>query len=179
MKGCLLIQKRQLNLTDVFETLNLHGIVQYRGSTHGLLLKFYFFYEADLFKSYLIKEVTDLAHVCGHFSNNRIESQNDNAKDWIGRAGKTSFPMLSQKMKEFIEAQQQDIEMAVFGSGSYELSDSYRSFRQDRHVWNGLSAEQRNLVLEFENWRSKKAANSTNYSKRGKYKSINPWTDIG
>jgi hypothetical protein len=35
-------------------------------------------YEADLFKSYLIKEVTDLAHVCGHFSNNRIESQNDN-----------------------------------------------------------------------------------------------------
>jgi hypothetical protein len=104
-------------------------------------------YEADLFKSYLIKEVTDLAHVCGHFSNNRIESQNDNAKDWIGRAGKTSFPMLSQKMKEFIEAQQQDIEMAVFGSGSYELSDSYRSFRQDRHVWNGLSAEQRNLVL--------------------------------
>lgn len=136
-------------------------------------------YEADLFKSYLIKEVTDLAHVCGHFSNNRIESQNDNAKDWIGRAGKTSFPMLSQKMKEFIEAQQQDIEMAVFGSGSYELSDSYRSFRQDRHVWNGLSAEQRNLVLEFENWRSKKAANSTNYSKRGKYKSINPWTDIG
>ena len=120
-----------------------------------------------------------MAHVCGHFSNNRIESQNDNAKDWIGRAGKTSFPMLSQKMKEFIEAQQQDIEMAVFGSGSYELSDSYRSFRQDRHVWNGLSAEQRNLVLEFENWRSKKAANSTNYSKSGKYKSINPWTDIG
>jgi hypothetical protein len=96
-------------------------------------------YEADLFKSSLIKEVTDLAHVCRHFSNNRIESQNDNAKDWIGRAGKTSFPMLSQKMKEFIEAQQQDIEMAVFGSGSYELSDSYRSFRQDRHVWNGLS----------------------------------------
>jgi glycogen synthase len=53
---------------------------------------------------------------------------------WIGRAGKTSFPMLSQKMKEFIEAQQQDIEIAVFGSGSYELSDSYWSFRQDRHV---------------------------------------------
>jgi hypothetical protein len=34
-------------------------------------------------------------------------------------------------------------------------------------------------ILELENWRSKKAANSTNYSKRGKYKSINPWTDIG
>ena len=85
-------------------------------------------YEADLFKSHLIKEVTDLANVCRHFSNNRIESQNDNAKDWIGRAGKTSFPMLNQKILEFVEAQQQDIEMAVFGSGSYELSDSYRSF---------------------------------------------------
>jgi len=104
-------------------------------------------YEADLFKSFLIKEVTDLAHVCGHFSNNRIESQNENAKDWIERAGKTSCPMPSQKMKEFVEAQQQDIEMTVFGSGSYELSDSHRSFRQETHVWNGLSAEQRNSVL--------------------------------
>jgi hypothetical protein len=111
-------------------------------------------YEADLFKSYLIKEATDLAHVCGHFSNNRIESQNDNAKDWIGRAGQTSFPMLNQKMKEFVEAQQQDIEMAVFGSGSCALSDSYRSFRQERHVWNGLSAEQRNSVLKHF-WNSK------------------------
>jgi hypothetical protein len=36
--------------------------------------------------------------------------------------------MLNQKILEFVEAQQQDIEMAVFGSGSYELSDSYRSF---------------------------------------------------
>jgi len=55
--------------------------------------------------------------------------------------------MLNQKMKEFVEAQQQDIEMTVFGSGSYELSDSHRTFRQETHVWNGLSAEQRNSVL--------------------------------
>jgi len=127
-------------------------------------------YEADLFKSYPIKEVTDLAHVCGHFSNNIIETQIENAKDWIGRAGKTSFPMLSQKMKELVEAQQQDIEMAVFGSGSYELSDSYRSFRTEK-----LGIDK---ILEFGNWRNKNAANSTNYSKRGKYKSIKPWTDI-
>lgn len=35
-------------------------------------------YEADLSKSYLIK---DVAHVCRQFSDNRIESQNDNAND--------------------------------------------------------------------------------------------------
>lgn len=62
--------------------------------------------------------------------------------------------MLNQKMKEFVEAQQQDIEMAVFGSGSYELSDSYRNFREERHVWNGFSAEQRNSVLT-KSWNSK------------------------
>lgn len=62
--------------------------------------------------------------------------------------------MLNQKMKEFVEAQQQDIEMAVFGSGSYELSDSYRNFREERHVWNGFSAEQRNSVLT-KGWNSK------------------------
>ncbi|CAG2219934.1 unnamed protein product [Mytilus edulis] len=83
-------------------------------------------YEDNLFKSHLIKEVTDLAHVYKHFSNNRVESQNDNAKDWVGRAGNVSFAKLNQKMKELVTAQQQDIEMAVFGSGSYELSDYFK-----------------------------------------------------
>ena len=104
-------------------------------------------YEADLFKSHLIKEVTDLANVYKHFSNNRVESQNDNAKDWVGRAGNVSFPKLNQKMKELVTAQQQDIEMAVFGGGSYELSDYFKKFSQERHIWNGMSAEQRNSIL--------------------------------
>jgi hypothetical protein len=43
--------------------------------------------ESRLFKSHFIKEITNQANVEGHFYNNRVESTNDNVKDWVGRSG--------------------------------------------------------------------------------------------
>jgi hypothetical protein len=41
-------------------------------------------------------------------SYNRTESINNNIKDWIGRAGNLSIPQLDNKIKEVVEAQQQE-----------------------------------------------------------------------
>ena len=64
--------------------------------------------EAELFKSHLIREQTRFARLDERFSNNRTESINNNIKDWIGRAGNLSIPQLDNKIKEVVEAQQQE-----------------------------------------------------------------------
>jgi hypothetical protein len=40
-------------------------------------------YQADLFKRHLIAEVTTQARLWTSFNNNRIESINNNLKDWV------------------------------------------------------------------------------------------------
>ena len=37
--------------------------------------------------------------------------------------------------------------MSIYASGTYELSDSYLAFRKERHIWNGLSAHDRQKAL--------------------------------
>lgn len=83
------------------------------------------------------REQTRSARLDERFSNNRTESINDNIKDWIGRAGNLSFPQLNNKIKEVVEEQQQE----------FEISDSYLAFRKERHIWNGLSAYDRQKAL--------------------------------
>ena len=104
--------------------------------------------EAELFKSHLIREQTRSARLDERFSNNRTESISNNIKDWIGRAGNLSFPQLNNKIKEVVEEQQQEFEMSIYASGTYELSDSYLAFRKERHIWNGLSAYDRQKALD-------------------------------
>lgn len=94
------------------------------------------------------REQTRSARLDERFSNNRTESINDNIKDWIGRAGNLSFPQLNNKIKEVVEEQQQEFEMSIYASGTYELSDSYLAFRKERHIWNGLSAYDRQKALD-------------------------------
>jgi hypothetical protein len=37
--------------------------------------------------------------------------------------------------------------MSINASGTYELSDSYLAFMKERHIWNGLSAYDRQKAL--------------------------------
>lgn len=104
-------------------------------------------YQSDLFKLYLIREVCRKANINGRFSNNRIESMNDNIKDWVERK-KMSMPAVNDKIRELIEGQQQEFEMAVFGSGQYDLSENYNHLKKERHEWNAMNKSERELSLQ-------------------------------
>ena len=104
-------------------------------------------YQSDLFKLYLIREVCRKANINGRFSNNRIESMNDNIKDWVERK-KMSMPAVNDKIRELIEGQQQEFEMAVFGSGQYDLSENYNHIKKERHEWNAMNKSERELSLQ-------------------------------
>ena len=60
--------------------------------------------ESRLFKSHFIKEITNQANVEGHFYNNRVESTNDNVKDWVGRLGNVLLPVVNNKIEEYVTA---------------------------------------------------------------------------
>lgn len=100
-------------------------------------------YEADLLKRHLIKEVTNLAHIGGHFSNNRTESMNNHIKDWIGRSGTLILSTVNRKIEEYVKTQQQEFEMVIYSNGPYELSHSHSILRKDRHVWNAMATDER------------------------------------
>ena len=104
-------------------------------------------YEDDIFNAHLIKAVTKLARIENHFSNNRVESVNDNVKDWIGRSGSLSLPAANNKIQEYLNAQQQECELTIYADGPYELAESYNNLRQIRHVWNSASTENRRSAL--------------------------------
>ena len=62
-------------------------LVSLKGTWDFLVSEFHAWflqYEAGLFKTHLIKEVTDLAKIEHQYSNNSRESINDNVKDWLG-----------------------------------------------------------------------------------------------
>lgn len=100
-------------------------------------------YEADLFKTNLIKEVTNLAQIDGRFSNNRTESVNNNVKDWLGRSGSLNLAVVNRKIEEYVKAQQQEMEMTIYSNGPYELVQSHQYLRKDRHIWNAMSTDER------------------------------------
>lgn len=72
---------------------------------------------------------------------------NDNIKDWIERK-KMSMPAVNDKIRELIEGQQQEFEMAVFGSGQYDLSENYNHLKKERHEWNAMNKSERELSLQ-------------------------------
>ncbi|CAC5387951.1 MAD2 [Mytilus coruscus] len=100
--------------------------------------------ESEKFKSHLIKAVTDQAQLDGHFSNNRVESTNNNVKDLVGRSG---------KVEEYVTCQQQAFEMAIYANGPYDLASTHTYLRKERHIWNGLNAEERKQVIK-QFWKS-------------------------
>ena len=62
-------------------------------------------YQADLFKRHLIAEVTTQARLWTSFNNNRIESINNNLKDWVGRSRKVHFSELNSQVKQLVKTQ--------------------------------------------------------------------------
>ncbi|CAG2227272.1 unnamed protein product [Mytilus edulis] len=109
--------------------------------------------ESEKFKSHLIKAVTDQAQLDGHFSNNRVESTNNNVKDWVGRSGKVTLPVFNRKVEEYATCQQQEFEMAIYANGPYDLASTHTYLRKERHIWNGLNAEERKQVIK-QFWKS-------------------------
>ena len=69
----------------------------------------------------------------GHFSNNWVESTNDNAKDWVGRSGNVPLPVVNNKIEEYITAQQQEFEISIYANGPYDLADTHGYLRNERH----------------------------------------------
>ncbi|CAC5408697.1 unnamed protein product [Mytilus coruscus] len=104
--------------------------------------------ESEKFKSHLIKAVTDQAQLDGHFSNNRVESTNTNVKDWVGRSGKVTLPVFNRKVEEYVTCQQQEFEMAIYANGPYDLVSTHTYLRKERHIWNGLNAEERKQIIK-------------------------------
>jgi hypothetical protein len=110
---------------------------------HSWFVKF----EAELFKRHLIVCVTKLARIDKHYCTNQVESTNDNIKDWLGRSQKLTFPVANQKMEEYVRAQQQEFELAIYGNGPYDISKSHEHLRKNRHSWNSMTIEERRVVL--------------------------------
>ncbi|CAC5423634.1 MAD2 [Mytilus coruscus] len=100
--------------------------------------------DSEKFKSHLTKAVNDQTQLDGHFSNNRVESTNNNVKDLVGRSG---------KVEEYVTCQQQEFEMAMYANGPYDLASTYTYLRKERHIWNGLNAEERKKVIK-QFWKS-------------------------
>lgn len=49
---------------------------------------------------------------------NQVETANNNVKDWLGRSNK--FPVAIRQTEEYVAAQQQEFEIAIYGNGPYE-----------------------------------------------------------
>jgi len=111
---------------------------------HSWFVKF----EAELFKRHLIVCVTKLARIDKHYCTNQVESTNDNIKDWLGRSQKLSFPVTNQKIEEYVRAQQQEFELAIYGNGPYDISESHEHLRKNRHNWNSMTIEERRVALK-------------------------------
>ncbi|CAC5417023.1 unnamed protein product [Mytilus coruscus] len=90
--------------------------------------------ESEKFKSHLIKAVTDQAQLDGHFSNNRVESTNNNVKDWVGRSGKVTLPVFNRKVEEYVTCQQQEFEMAIYANGPYDLASTYLFKKRETYL---------------------------------------------
>ena len=111
---------------------------------HSWFLQF----QAELFRKHLIACVTELARIDKHYSTNQVESTNDNIKDWLGRTQKLSFPVTNRKIEEYVTAQQQEFEIAIYGNGPYDNSESHEHLRKNRHNWNSMTVEQRRDALK-------------------------------
>ncbi|CAG2189104.1 MAD2 [Mytilus edulis] len=88
-----------------------------------------------------------------HACNNRVESTNNNVKDWVGRSGKVTLPVFNRKVEEYATCQQQEFEMAIYANGPYDLASTHTYLRKERHIWNGLNAEERKQVIK-QFWKS-------------------------
>lgn len=69
-------------------------------------------------------------------------------KNWLNRKEKHSMPSVNVKIEEVVRSQMQDLELAVYGNGSYDLSDDFRYLRKERHVWNALNQSERKDALD-------------------------------
>lgn len=49
---------------------------------------------------------------------NQVETANNNVKDWLGRSNE--FPVAIRQTEEYVAAQQQEFEIAIYGNGPYE-----------------------------------------------------------
>ncbi|CAC5411844.1 unnamed protein product [Mytilus coruscus] len=88
-----------------------------------------------------------------HACNNRVESTNNNVKDWVGRSGKVTLPVFNRNVEEYVTCQQQEFEMAIYANGPYDLASTHTYLRKERHIWNGLNAEERKQVIK-QFWKS-------------------------
>jgi hypothetical protein len=104
--------------------------------------------EAETFKSHLIKEITDRAHLVCRFNNNRVESISNNIKDWVGRSGNLSIPAFNAKVEDYINCQQREFEMAIYANGPYNLAPTHSYLHKERHIWNALTADQRKQAIQ-------------------------------
>ena len=61
---------------------------------------------------------------------------------------KIKFPRVTnQKIEEYVRAQQQEFELAIYGNGPYDISESHEHLRKNRHNWNSMTIEERRVVL--------------------------------
>ena len=81
-----------------------------------------------------IRGITQSAYLEGHFTNNQTESVNNNVKNWLGRTGNISFAVANSRIVELVTSQQQEFEIFVYGNGSYEMTDSFHTLREKRHL---------------------------------------------
>lgn len=49
---------------------------------------------------------------------NQVETANNNVKDWLGRSNK--FSVAIRQTEEYVAAQQQEFQIAIYGNGPYE-----------------------------------------------------------
>lgn len=59
-----------------------------------------------------------MAQVSSRYFTNQVETANNNVKDWLGRSNK--FPVAIRQTEEYVAAQQQEFEIAIYGNGPYE-----------------------------------------------------------
>lgn len=103
--------------------------------------------KSELFKAHLIAGITKLTQVSYHYSTNQVESTNNNVKDWLGRTNKLSFPVANRQIQEYVTAQQQEFEIAIYGNSPYEIADSHVYLQKSRHAWNSMTTDERRSAL--------------------------------
>jgi hypothetical protein len=83
---------------------------------------------------------------------------------------KQQWPIFNDKMKEFIDQQQREVDMAIIGGGRLQLRDEYKHFEvTDSGKWWRMSEEQKKLHLQrFHSTFLTAAKRASAYSRKGK-----------
>lgn len=89
---------------------------------------------AELFTAHLIAGITKLAQASSRYYTNQVETANNIVKDWLGFSNKLIFPVAICQTEEYVAAQQQEFEIAIYGNGPYEIAESHAHLRKTRHM---------------------------------------------